>query len=118
MPTTPDQIDLLRQSKSEDQRLEFKEAQQQYDLNKLCNYCVTLANEGGGKLILGIGDKPPRRVVGTQACNDTVGMAQSCSLKLDSELTSMKWHIPKVGLSYFISLRARVEVRFILMAPI
>src|SRR5215469_15223782 len=82
MPTTPDQIDLLRQSKSEDQRLEFKEAQQQYDFNKLCNYCVTLANEDGGKLILGIGDKPPRRVVGTQACNDTVGMAQKLFTKV------------------------------------
>ena len=29
--------------------------------------CVALANEGGGRMILGVTDKPPRRVVGTKA---------------------------------------------------
>jgi hypothetical protein len=33
----------------------------------LLRYCVAIANEGGGKLILGICDEKPRRVVGTQA---------------------------------------------------
>lgn len=47
--------------------LEFKEAKNQYDTAKLYRYCVALANEGGGKLILGITDKHPRSVVGTQA---------------------------------------------------
>lgn len=51
----------------EDEHLEFKEAKQQYDNTKLLRYCVALANEGGGHLVLGVTDKRPRRVVGTQA---------------------------------------------------
>lgn len=76
MPTTPAQIDLWRQARSETQRLEFKEAKNQYDFTKLCKYCVALANEGGGYFLLGIEDKPPRKVVGTQAVNDPVAMAE------------------------------------------
>ncbi|PSB01718.1 ATP-binding protein [Merismopedia glauca] len=52
---------------AETERLEFKEAKQQYDTSKLLRYCVALANEGGGYLVLGVTDKPPRRVVGSQA---------------------------------------------------
>lgn len=51
----------------ETEHLEFKEAKQQYDTTKLLRYCVALANEGGGHLVLGVSDKPPRRVVGTAA---------------------------------------------------
>ncbi len=51
----------------EDEHLEFKEAKQQYDTGKLLRYCVALANEGGGHLVLGVSDKPPRKVVGTRA---------------------------------------------------
>ena len=51
----------------EDEHLEFKEAKQQYDATKLLRYCVALANEGGGHLVLGVSDKRPRQVVGTQA---------------------------------------------------
>lgn len=76
MPILPQQIDLWRQSPTEHQRLEFKEAKNQYDFKKLCEYCVAIANEGGGMLLLGIADKPPRPVVGTLACNDPVGMAE------------------------------------------
>jgi ATP-dependent DNA helicase RecG len=65
MPTTPAQIDLWWQARSEYQRLEFKEAKTQYDNQKLDRYGVALANEGGGILLLGIADKPPRQVVGT-----------------------------------------------------
>ena len=52
---------------SEDEHLEFKEAKERFDFEKLVTYCVALANEGGGKIILGITDKKPRKVVGTQA---------------------------------------------------
>lgn len=76
MATTPRQIDLWRQSPSEHQRLEFKEAKEQFDSRKLYEYCVALANEGGGHLLLGIADRPPRRVVGTRAFNNPVKMAE------------------------------------------
>jgi predicted HTH transcriptional regulator len=76
MATTPEQIDLWRQSASEHPRLEFKEAKTQYDNRKLYEYCVAMANEGGGFLLLGVADKPPRPVVGTQAFANPVAMAE------------------------------------------
>lgn len=76
MNTTAEQIDLWRSKRTENQRLEFKEAKTQFDNRKLHEYCVALANEGGGLLLLGIADKPPRPVVGTQAFNDPVAMTE------------------------------------------
>lgn len=76
MKTTPAQIDFWRSVSSEHQKLEFKEAKTQFDNQKLYRYCVALANEGGGILLLGIEDKPPRRVVGTNAFNNPVDMAE------------------------------------------
>ncbi|MEO1693331.1 MAG: ATP-binding protein, partial [Cyanobacteria bacterium J06631_6] len=52
---------------TENEHLEFKEAKEQYDNTKLLKYCVALANEGGGNFILGVTDKKPRKIVGTQA---------------------------------------------------
>lgn len=43
----------------EEEHLEFKEAKQQYDATKLLRYCVALANEGGGHLVLGVGQATP-----------------------------------------------------------
>ena len=46
---------------------EAKEAKQSYPFDKLVKYCAALANEGGGKVILGVTDRRPRRIVGTRA---------------------------------------------------
>ena len=51
----------------EDEHLEFKEAKTRFDFETLVKYCVALANEGGGRVILGVTDKQPRTVVGSQA---------------------------------------------------
>jgi ATP-dependent DNA helicase RecG len=51
----------------ESARFEFKEAKGGFHFDKLIEYVVALANGGGGKIILGVTDKRPRRVVGTQA---------------------------------------------------
>jgi ATP-dependent DNA helicase RecG len=67
---TPDAINQLLTVPREHERLEFKEAKQQFDTVKLLRYCVALANEGGGQLILGVSDRLPRRVVGTRAFPD------------------------------------------------
>ena len=56
---------------SEDEHLEFKEAKNQFNTEKLIRYCFALANEGGGKMLLGITDKKPRHVVGTRAFEDS-----------------------------------------------
>lgn len=76
MTTTAAQIDLWRAAPSEHQRLEFKEAKVQFDTRKLDEHCVAIANEGGGVLLLGIADRPPRPVVGTRAFPDVVATAE------------------------------------------
>lgn len=76
MATTPQQIDLWRQALTEHQRLEFKEAKTQFDTAKLNRYCVAIANEGGGHLVLGVADARPRPVVGTRAFQDVVAAAE------------------------------------------
>ncbi len=35
----------------ESRNIEFKEAKQQFDFDKLTKYCVALANENGGKKV-------------------------------------------------------------------
>jgi ATP-dependent DNA helicase RecG len=54
-------------SSPEGARVEFKEARNRYDFDELVKYCAALANEGGGKIVLGASDKRPRRIVGTNA---------------------------------------------------
>ena len=89
MPITVAQIDAWRTAQSEHQNLEFKEAKNQFDNRKLYKYCVALANEGGGFLLLGVEDKLPRRVVGTSAFNDPIDMAakmfQALGFRVDIE---------------------------------
>lgn len=69
MKTTPEQLKQWL-TEPEGVRLEFKEAKTRYDFDKLVQYCVALANEGGGKIILGVTDQRPRRIVGTAAFDE------------------------------------------------
>jgi ATP-dependent DNA helicase RecG len=50
----------------ENEHIEFKEAHNNFNTEKLMRYCVALANEKGGYLVLGVTDKLPRKVVGTK----------------------------------------------------
>ena len=54
-------------AEEEGSRFEFKEAKTTYHFGELVKYCAAIANEGGGKVILGVTDKRPRRVVGSDA---------------------------------------------------
>jgi predicted HTH transcriptional regulator len=80
--TSVAQIDLWRSAATESQNLEFKEAKSSFDRDKLARYCVALANEGGGMLLLGIGDKHPRPVVGTNAFANIVSAADELFIKI------------------------------------
>lgn len=64
---TEAELSALLCVRSEDEHIEFKEAKNRFDFEELVNYCVALANEGGGRMVLGVTDKPPRKVVGTAA---------------------------------------------------
>jgi ATP-dependent DNA helicase RecG len=75
LPASVAQIDLWRLQRTEHQTLEFKDAKASFAFDKLNAYCVAIANEGGGHLILGISDAPPRIVVGSHAFPDLVETA-------------------------------------------
>jgi ATP-dependent DNA helicase RecG len=51
----------------EDEHIEFKEAKNSFSFEDTVKYCVAFANERGGKLVLGVSNKHPRRVVGSRA---------------------------------------------------
>lgn len=73
----------------EDEHLEFKEAKTRYDFEELVKYCCALANERGGRIILGVTDRHPRRVVGTDAFRTlertTAGLVERLRLRMDAE---------------------------------
>ena len=77
-----DVLQELLQTRCEDERMEFKEAKSDFSFEKLARYCAALSNEGGGKLVLGVTDKNPRQIVGTQAFNDL----NRCKLSLTQKL--------------------------------
>lgn len=82
MTTSLDELQRWMEAPRETEHLEFKEAKNQYDSTKLMRYCVALANEGGGKFVLGVTDKPPRRVVATAAFPNTADIASKIFEKL------------------------------------
>jgi ATP-dependent DNA helicase RecG len=73
----------------EGEHLEFKEAKQNFHFDKLVKYCAALANEGGGRIILGVSDKRPRKVVGTHAFDQpertVAGLVDRLRLKIEVE---------------------------------
>ncbi len=66
MPTTQEQLRQWLES-PEGTNLEFKSAKNRFDFGDLVEYCVALANEGGGQVILGVSDRRPRTIVGSAA---------------------------------------------------
>jgi ATP-dependent DNA helicase RecG len=89
MATTLDELQTWLGAASEGEHLEFKEAKSSYHFEKLVEYCVALANEGGGRVILGVTDRPPRRVVGTgafaQPARTQSGLFARLHLRVDVE---------------------------------
>ena len=73
----------------EDEHLEFKEAKANFHFETLVKYCVALANEGGGRMILGVTDKLPRAVVGSRAFPDLertkAGLIERLRLRVEVE---------------------------------
>jgi ATP-dependent DNA helicase RecG len=75
-------------SAKEDEHLEFKEANNRFDFELLVKYCCALANERGGRIVLGVTDKPPRRVVGSSAFEDVQrtqhGLLEKLRLRIEA----------------------------------
>lgn len=70
MRVDPETLRAILQIEREDEHLECKEAKTRFDSEKLLRYCAALANECGGKLVLGVTNTRPRKVVGTQVFQD------------------------------------------------
>ncbi|MFQ5444020.1 MAG: ATP-binding protein [Nitrospinales bacterium] len=66
MKPSPNPLKEILQN-PENEHLEVKEAKNSFEFEKLVKYCAALANEGGGKMVLGVTDNVPRDVVGTEA---------------------------------------------------
>ena len=66
MLKTPMTIEELLEAK-EGEQYQFKEAKRHFDSNEAARCCCALANCGGGRLVFGISDKRPRKVVGSEA---------------------------------------------------
>ena len=84
-------IDQLQQwmNAAEDEHLEFKEAKNNFHFEKLVDYCVALANEGGGHIVLGVSDQKPRSVVGSDAFQNLertkAGLIERLHLRINAE---------------------------------
>ena len=76
----------------EGENLEFKEAKQSFQFDKLLKYCTALANEGGGRVILGVSDQRPRQIVGTRAFSQPertrAGLIEKLRLRVDVDVLS------------------------------
>lgn len=88
MRTAPEEFDAWLKAE-EGARFEFKEAKTNFHFDRLVQYAAAIANEGGGKIILGVSDKKPRRVVGTAAFDSVErtkqGLIESLRLRTDVE---------------------------------
>ena len=121
MATTPEEVDRLLATRSEDEHLEFKQARNSYSFEKLVDYCAALANEGGGQIILGVTDKPPRHVVGTSAfevpTRTVAGIGDRLELKISWEEVNhpdgrvLLFRVPSRPLGQPISHKGRFLMR-------
>jgi ATP-dependent DNA helicase RecG len=76
-------------SEPEGERLEFKEAKANFHFETLAKYCAALTNQGGGKILLGVTDRRPRRVVGSNAFSEpgrtVAGLINRLGIQITSE---------------------------------
>jgi ATP-dependent DNA helicase RecG len=74
----------------EGENLEFKEAKQNYEFDNLLKYCAALANQGGGRVILGVSDQRPRQITGTRAFTQPertrAGLIEKLHLRVDVDV--------------------------------
>ena len=74
--------------------VEFKEAKNGLDKKLLFQYCVALANERGGWLVLGVTDAMPRKLVGTKAfgtlddIRNAIYQATRLNVEIEEDLSS------------------------------
>lgn len=106
---------------NEDEHLEFKEAKNHYDFEDLVKYCAAMANELGGKMILGVTNKRPRVVVGSQAFQNLertkAGLTERLRLRFEIDEVqhpdgrALIFHIPSRPISMPIQYKGAYWMR-------
>ena len=120
MSSNADQL-LGWMESQENEHLEFKEAKASFEFEEIIKYCAAMANEGGGHLILGVTDKKPRRVVGSQAFSDLertkAGLVDRLHLRVDAEALNLAqgrvviFEVPSRPLGYPIPYKGAYWMR-------
>ena len=86
-----DSVQALLEAK-EGEHVQFKEAKNRFDFGEAAKCCCALANNGGGKLVFGITDMRPRRVVGSEAFSQPertrMGLIEKLRINIDFQLLS------------------------------
>jgi ATP-dependent DNA helicase RecG len=105
----------------EDEHLEFKEAKNHFDFEELVKYCAALANERGGRIVLGVTDVRPHRVVGSHAFEDAertkAGLIERLRLRVDVDVVEhpngrvMAFHVPSRPIGSPIQYRGAYWMR-------
>lgn len=84
-----DSVQELLEAK-EDEHVQFKEAKNRFSFEEAAKCCCALANDGGGKLVFGITDKRPRKVVGSSAFDQPertrMGLIEKLKINIDFQL--------------------------------
>ena len=82
-------IEELLEAK-EGERIQFKEAKNRFSFDEAAQCCCALANCGGGKLVFGITDERPRKVVGSRAFDQPErtrkGLIEKLKIMVDFQL--------------------------------
>lgn len=120
MSTTLDEL-LQFLLDREDEHLEFKEAKERFDFEVLVKYCAALANEGGGRIVLGVTDVRPRRVVGSYAFDPIgrakAGLVERLRIRVDADELShpdgrvVVFHVPPRPIGYPIAYKGAYWMR-------
>jgi ATP-dependent DNA helicase RecG len=98
----------------ENERFEFKEAKNSFPSDRLAKLCAAMANEGGGRIILGVTDKLPRQVVGSAALPNLGATCSSLTSQLQIRITGQQLQHPD-GNVYVLDVPARplgVPIRY------
>ncbi|MGH9872956.1 MAG: AlbA family DNA-binding domain-containing protein [Pyrinomonadaceae bacterium] len=121
MPTTFEELEQWMQVPKETEGLEFKKAKDNYSGEKLMNYCVAIANERGGKFILGVTDDLPRKVTGTNAVSNCQGMQRKIldTLRFDVRVEELQhpdgrvviFHIPSRPIGMALEYKGKYLMR-------
>ncbi|GHU96888.1 hypothetical protein FACS189483_01170 [Spirochaetia bacterium] len=108
-------------TQTENEHIEFKEAKTAYSFEKLVEYTIALANERGGKFILGVSDKRPRTIVGTNAFAELnkikIQLMDRTQLRVEVEEVStaqgrvLVFHIPSRPIGMPLHINGRYVMR-------